>query len=538
LFRFICSVEDLYLCREATQAKLNQCQASSLPHSNLSLFIEQRVRAHLLKNSSQAVADSVTVRMVSCADSLVHVSKVVLEQFEDPAGGADDCANSTDQRTPEVYPKDIPFRSKCIMLWQKIDGCDVCIFSMYTQEYDGSCPLPNRGRVYIAYLDSVRFFQPERLRTATYHEVLFNCIVVKHCPYLVFHDLFQVLVGYLEHVAARGFSVGHIWACPPSRSMSYIFWCHPPQQRTPSREHLREWYARALRLAQQRGIIGEPSNLYDHYFAFKDGHHGAPRTMVTRHVREGSTSEEPEDVQWPNGLPPYFEGDCWPLEAEQQAWHDSCSGDSASGSSSHHGNTAPEDLSQPTSFLWGLGRGRGKPFYSSMSTALGAAASSDAQNLERAKPRSWLQRAVAASLQRMKDDHLVLQFLPQAAKLDVGVTVNGVMVDVDPPPTMKTEKTKKFIDTRQALHQLCALSRYQFDTLGRAKHSTMLILHHLHNPKMPSATHICNQCRLTITCREHWYCRDAETEIDLCDCCAKTYNGKHHLTFGDQALLQ
>lgn len=50
-------------------------------------------------------------------------------------------------------------------------------------------------RVYLAYLDSVYFFRPKQYRTAVYHEIL---------------------LGYLEYAKQQGYTMAHIWACPPS----------------------------------------------------------------------------------------------------------------------------------------------------------------------------------------------------------------------------------------------------------------------------------------------------------------------------------
>lgn len=136
-----------------------------------------------------------------------------------------------------------------------IDGVEVCFFGMHVQEYGSECTPPNtrsvnlvalnlfffnhdflyvsykkNRRVYIAYLDSVYFFRPKQYRTAVYHEIL---------------------LGYMEYAKQLGYTMAHIWACPPSEGDDYIFHCHPVEQKIPKPKRLQEWYKKML----DKGII-------------------------------------------------------------------------------------------------------------------------------------------------------------------------------------------------------------------------------------------------------------------------------------------
>lgn len=70
------------------------------------------------------------------------------------------------------------------------------------QEYTEKANAPNKRTMYLSYLDSVKYFQPEvgagngtmALRTYVYHEVL---------------------LGYMLYAKALGLNAMYIWSCPP-----------------------------------------------------------------------------------------------------------------------------------------------------------------------------------------------------------------------------------------------------------------------------------------------------------------------------------
>ena len=212
----------------------DEWRADALPETNMSRFIEASVRAKLAALGHAEVAPTVTIRSVSHVDCSMHVSRTVRTHF---------C-----QKDGSELPERVPYVSKCLLMFQRIDGVDVCQFSLYVQEFlaaAGTGASPSERRVYIAYLDSVEYFRPRTARTSVYQEIL---------------------LGYLAWVKARGFTHAHIWACPPQRGNNFIFWCHPSHQRTPSRDRLIEWYRSLFVQAQQLGVVSEVRQLHDVHF--------------------------------------------------------------------------------------------------------------------------------------------------------------------------------------------------------------------------------------------------------------------------------
>jgi hypothetical protein len=146
---------------------------------------------------------------------------------------------------------------------------------MYVYEYGHDCPAPNRRRVYISYLDSVKHFEPKCYRTVAYQ---------------------AILVEYLRYVKERGFHTAHIWSCPPTPGDDYIFYSHPSNQLIPHEDMLRTWYHQMLATAKAQGVVIRTTTLYDEYFT-SDGGNNAP------------ARGDPTCL-------PYFEGDYIPGELE------------------------------------------------------------------------------------------------------------------------------------------------------------------------------------------------------------------------------
>lgn len=69
------------------------------------------------------------------------------------------------------------------------------------QEYGDDCPEPNRRCAYLSYLDSVKYLDPQALRTEVYHEIL--------VAYL--DDLRTVSQLYHVRAAAIHVAPQHMW---------------------------------------------------------------------------------------------------------------------------------------------------------------------------------------------------------------------------------------------------------------------------------------------------------------------------------------
>jgi E1A/CREB-binding protein len=110
-------------------------------------------------------------------------------------------------------------------------------------------------------------------------------------------------------------------------------------------------------------------------------------------------------------------------------------------------------------------------------------------------------------------------------------------IQVDVPVETKDKDEimeSEFFDTRQAFLSLCQGNHYQYDTLRRAKHSSMMVLYHLHNPTAPAFVVSCNMCHTDIDAGNGWRCETC-ADFDLCNNCKDLAKHPHKLTpFADR----
>lgn len=269
---------------------LSILSAESLPETPVSAFIQQRVRDCIAASNVPNAEKTVTVRVISDCSKSFKVPEVVRKHFRQPAPHSKDSG--------VVPPARVNYKSKAITLFQKIDGLDVCIFCMYVQEYncnddfEGDIDGEQKKRVYIAYLDSVEHFQPRACRTQVFREIL---------------------VAYLATARARGYESAHIWACPPSRGNSFVFWNHPASQRTPTKERLIAWYHGAINRCVESGVVTDVQSLFESSFPLATGVRTSDAGIALS--PENMTVIDEGVLDGRMACPPLMDGDFWIEEA-------------------------------------------------------------------------------------------------------------------------------------------------------------------------------------------------------------------------------
>jgi len=395
------------------------------------------------------------------------------------------------------YPEEFPFRCKCIVVFQELDGVDVILFALYLYEHGEDNPPPNQRVVYISYLDSVHFMRPRRLRTFVYHEIL---------------------IAYLDYARRRGFSTAHIWACPPLKGDDYIFYAKPEDQKTPRDTRLRQWYIDMLVECQKRNVVGKVTNMYDLYFANED----LDATAV-----------------------PYLDGDYFPGEAENiiKMLED--------GNAKKNGGAGKKKKNKASKNKGTTGtRSTGVDEEALIASGYGIKSYKDLD-------RDQVMVKLGETIQPMKESFIVAflnwsgakeedMVVPESiekarleyaakddgdlagSKRDAIGSLRSANVNSDGSPVKIIDDDAEdldceFLNNRQAFLNLCRGNHYQFDEVRRAKHTSMMILWHLHNRDAPKFVQQCVACNREILSGKRYHCSTCN-DYDLCQECFKDPN--------------
>lgn len=433
------------------EKKRNKYSAKRLPETKLSQYLEGRVNQLLKKRD--AGAGEVVIRVMSSYDKAVEVKPGMKSRY----------VNSNQM------PESFPYRVKAMFAFEEIDGVDVCFFGMHVQEYGSECHKTNARRVYIAYLDSVHYFQPRHFRTQVYHEIL---------------------IGYMDYAKSLGYQTAHIWACPPSEGDDYIFHCHPPDQKIPKPRRLQEWYKKMLDKAVADRVV------FDYKDIFKD-------------ALENRISDVPEI--------PYFEGDFWPnimedcikeleqeeLEEKRRREEEEAAADTMIDLESSSGDSI--ELHAFDGKKKGQKSGSIKKKNSKSKKPVGRKS-----KLGLSQSGNDLHDKMLAMMDKHKEGFFVIRLQSTNEPTEIR----------DPDPLINCD----LMDGRDAFLTLARDKHYEFSSLRRAKYATMGLLYELHNQAKDGFVYNCNDCKAHIETRYHCSLCD---DYDLCIPCYKKSDHQH-----------
>ncbi|KAF8011311.1 hypothetical protein BT93_J1810 [Corymbia citriodora subsp. variegata] len=507
----ICSLKEMGNAKLVSPLKVGILRAGDLPRTKLSDSLEQRIQRRLKEEREQRAkvskkgfyevpgAEDLVVRVVVSSKRKLEVKKHFLDTFPDLN-----------------YPAEFPYCSKVILLFQKIEGIDILIFGAYVQEFGSDCGHPNQRCVYISYLDSVKYFQPEivtvtgeSLRTFVYHELL---------------------IGYLEYCKQRGFASCFIWACPPLKGEDYLFYCHPETQKTPHNQKLRKWYQSMLHKAVEENIVISTSNLYDHYFL-------PPQRGMTKITAARL---------------PYFEGYYWSASAEnlikdieQKDVDDSQKKGQKISSrilKAMGHKSSSDGAKKDILFMQKLGE-KILPAKEDFLVVHLQHVCSHCREVILSEKRWFCSQCKNFQLcKRCHDSEQLLygtdiHMLNEKVKHSVSeAPVNGVPSDTEDEDT---PLENYLFESRHTFLKFCQENQYQFNTLRHAKYSSMMVLHYLGNPKDIVGQASCSICKNLTALKQSWRCEICP-EFSVCEVCYqhKNFVHDHQLTQGSSTTDQ
>lgn len=498
--------------------------AEELPRTKLSEWLEEEIRTKVVSKYAELAREKQELEKISYANAYKSVSgggKITIRQVTSTDRKLEVRERMKRRYAHKNYPDEFPFRCKCILVFQNLDGVDVVLFALYVYEHGEDNPLPNKRTVYISYLDSVHFMRPRSLRTFVYHEIL---------------------TSYLDYARQKGYATAHIWACPPLKGDDYIFYAKPESQKIPKEIRLRQWYIDMLIECQKRGIVGRLTNMHDLYFS---------------NVKLDATAV------------PYLEGDYFCGEAEniikdlEEGKGNKGNAGTKKSKKKKNGN-ANKTKSKSKDERKGT-RSTG------MDSDMTIPADSVASNGESNSERDQVMTKMGETIKPMKESFIVAFLNWSGAKPEDTVVppeIERVKVKREPDPTPGTKRKRRdskdgngklsldafwkksfieytrksikivdddmeeldceILNNRQAFLNLCRGNHYQFDELRRAKHTSMMVLWHLHNRDAAKFVQVCNCCGKEILSGVRYTCQTC-TDYDLCETCYKDPNANRGL---------
>lgn len=411
----------------------------------MSTHIETRVNNYIRKKCRDPKdKHEVVIRVLCSTDKEVEVKSLMKNKY-----------------SPQGFPDKFPYRTKAVFAFEVVDGVEICFFGLHVQEYGSECKEPNTRRVYIAYLDSVHFFQPRELRTDVYHEIL---------------------LSYLEYVRNLGYTMAHIWACPPSEGDDYIFHCHPPEQKIPKPKRLQDWYKKMLDKGIADGVVCE----------YKDIHKQA----------------KDDNLSSPMGLP-YFEGDFWPNIIED------CIREADKEEAERKQS---EDILDDADEMYTLDDARAKRPITEGQPNKKAKGSKKSSSTSKKKKGPGSGNEVTDKLYNMLEKHKEVFFTIRLHTKQAEMSITKKIED--PDPLMPSD----LMDGRDTFLTRAREEHWEFSSLRRAKYSTLCFCHALHTQENKDMNYTCNSCSRNAC----WHCSSCD-DFDLCNECYQNNNHEHKL---------
>lgn len=131
---------------------------------------------------------------------------------------------------------------------------------------------------------------------------------------------------------------------------------------------------------------------------------------------------------------------------------------------------------------------------------LGSAVAVDDEPKVKRRRQSWLGEEVASSVRRMRTSFFTCSLAPASTMTDLDEKKVG---DYDTFISDFENKSDPLFssgiaDARHALLEFSQFRNLEFDTLRHAKHSTAVMLYHLHNDDAPGMVPQCSSCSFEI----------------------------------------